>query len=99
MIYTHGVSDEPLEIIRANECDAQENLATSRFRALWNEIERLKKDAERYRWLRSGHSVGNGEPFIGRHHAGVFSQWTGEYADGAIDVAMAPLIDRAAKEE
>lgn len=40
MIYTYGVSDEPLEVIRRNECDADENLSTSRFRRLWNELER-----------------------------------------------------------
>jgi hypothetical protein len=34
-------STEPLEIIRVNECDADVGLATSRFQALWNEIESL----------------------------------------------------------
>lgn len=35
-------STEPLEVIRANECDAAGGLATGRFQALWNEIERLQ---------------------------------------------------------
>ena len=37
-------STEPLEIIRANECEADVSLATSRFQALWNEIERLQTE-------------------------------------------------------
>lgn len=37
-----NASTEPLEIIRANECEADLNLATKRFQALWNEIERLQ---------------------------------------------------------
>lgn len=38
-----GASTEPLEIIRSNECEAApESLVTKRFRALWNEIERLR---------------------------------------------------------
>lgn len=41
--YTDFVSDEPLEIIRANECEYDPTtLSTKRFRALWNEIERLR---------------------------------------------------------
>ena len=35
-------STEPLDIIRVNECDANVGLATARFQALWNEIERLR---------------------------------------------------------
>lgn len=43
IIYTDAVSDEPLEIIRANECESHVgSLGTKRFRALWNEIERLR---------------------------------------------------------
>lgn len=34
-------STEPLEIIRVNECEADVGLATTRFQALWNEIDRL----------------------------------------------------------
>lgn len=42
-IYTDNVSTEPLDIIRANECESQVgSLATSRFRAMWNEIARLR---------------------------------------------------------
>lgn len=38
--YTEGVSAEPLEIIRANECDDGFNTLTrSRFRRLWNELQ------------------------------------------------------------
>jgi hypothetical protein len=37
-----NASIEPLEIIRINECDAETGLATSRFQALWNEIESLQ---------------------------------------------------------
>lgn len=43
-VYTFGVSDEPLESIRLNECEASEGLATSRFRRLWNEIESLRAE-------------------------------------------------------
>lgn len=35
-------STEPLDVIRANECEASLSLATRRFQALWNEIERLR---------------------------------------------------------
>lgn len=37
-----NASTEPLEIIRVNECEDYPNLATKRFQALWNEIERLQ---------------------------------------------------------
>lgn len=38
-----NASTEPLEIIRVNECDTDSaSLATKRFQALWNEIERLQ---------------------------------------------------------
>lgn len=41
-------STEPLEIIRVNECETDVgSLATNRFRALWNEIERLRSGVER----------------------------------------------------
>src|SRR3972149_2234923 len=43
-MYTDFVSDEPLDIIQANECEAQPGLATNRFRRLWNEIERLRDE-------------------------------------------------------
>lgn len=43
VIYTSQVSDEPLDLIRSNECESQVgSLCTKRFRALWNEIERLR---------------------------------------------------------
>lgn len=41
MTWPHA-SDELIEIIVANECNAQLGLATSRFRRLANEIERLR---------------------------------------------------------
>lgn len=40
-------STESLDIIRSNECEARPGLATSRFQALWNEIERLRALSER----------------------------------------------------
>lgn len=41
--YTQGVSEEPLEIIRVNECeDGRVTLTRSRVRRLWNEIEFLR---------------------------------------------------------
>lgn len=35
-----SASTEPLETIQSNECEAVPGLATSRFQALWNEMER-----------------------------------------------------------
>ena len=40
-------SEEPLDIIRRNECEAPMSLVTSRFQALWNEIERLRAESAR----------------------------------------------------
>ncbi len=45
--YEAGVSSESLELIRVNECDAAPGLVTSRFRALWNEIVRLRVELNR----------------------------------------------------
>lgn len=43
VIYTTYVSTESLDTIRANECESRpEQLTTQRFRALWNEVERLR---------------------------------------------------------
>ncbi|NTJ67589.1 hypothetical protein G6M50_06395 [Agrobacterium rhizogenes] len=40
-------STEPLEIIRSNECEYHiGSLSTSRFQALWNEIERLRSERQ-----------------------------------------------------
>lgn len=40
-----NASTESLEIIRVNECDCGDgSLATKRFQALWNEIERLREE-------------------------------------------------------
>lgn len=45
--YTDHVSDEPLDIIRANECESQlESICTNRFRRLWNEIVGLQAALE-----------------------------------------------------
>ena len=41
-------SKEPLDVIRANECEGDGNLATYRFQALWNEIERLREIVASY---------------------------------------------------
>lgn len=38
-----NASTEPLEIIRLNECEADPGLATQRFQACFNEIERLRE--------------------------------------------------------
>jgi hypothetical protein len=38
-MHTTNVSEEPLEIIFANECNDDSSLATKRFRRLQNEIE------------------------------------------------------------
>lgn len=52
-------------------------------------LEAAEKDAARYRWLRSEHTVNLGEPFIGRVNLiGAFSRWTEEHADEAIDAAL-----------
>jgi hypothetical protein len=42
-LYLKNVSDEPLDIIKANECEGGEvSLTQQRFRRLWNEYERLR---------------------------------------------------------
>jgi hypothetical protein len=42
-----NASTEPLEIIRVNECESDPgSLATKRFQALWNEIERLRAELQ-----------------------------------------------------
>jgi len=43
--YVDFVSDEPLDSIRANECEYRlHELSTQRFRRLWNEIEVLRAE-------------------------------------------------------
>jgi hypothetical protein len=45
-MYRDFVSDEPLAVIRANECENDiGSLATKRYRALWNAIEALLHSA------------------------------------------------------
>lgn len=51
------------------------------------EVEALKRDAERYRWLREREDAHNGTPFICIFH-GSFGHWNREYADREIDAAM-----------
>lgn len=51
----------------------------------------VRKDAERYRWLRSVARTDTGEPWIARSFLSGISAWTGEYADAAIDAAMQPI--------
>jgi len=47
-IIYEDASTELLDIIRANECESQVgSLVTQRFRAFWNEIERLRAALER----------------------------------------------------
>ncbi|QIG76027.1 hypothetical protein EVC24_006 [Rhizobium phage RHph_I4] len=48
MIYEYpDASDEPLDIIRKNECENQRgSLVTKRFQAFWNAIERLRDKVE-----------------------------------------------------
>lgn len=50
MKYEDFVSDEPLEIIEGNECSYhKQELATQRFRRVFNEYHAAKANAERYR--------------------------------------------------
>lgn len=43
VFYRDFVSDEPLEIIRHNECNSLDgSLSTKRFRRFWNEIVTLR---------------------------------------------------------
>jgi hypothetical protein len=62
------------------------------FEALADELEQenaaLRKDADRYRWLRQNNPIYGGSPFIARNFGKSFSQWTNEMADAAIDEAM-----------
>ena len=60
-------------------------------RQLRAENEALRKDAERYRWVRSAARTDTGEPWIARSFLSGISAWTGEYADEAIDAAMQPI--------
>lgn len=58
-------------------------------------LEASERDGERYRYLRSEHTVNLGEPFIGRQNLiGAFSRWTEEHADAAIDAQIAALTER-----
>jgi hypothetical protein len=51
------------------------------------ELNKLKRDAERYRYLKRNGDASNGQPFIARYN-GSFSRWTGDEADDVIDAAL-----------
>ncbi len=53
-----------------------------------DELETLRRDAERYRYLRESNPIGDGIPFIARNFGSAFSQWTCEHADKVIDAAI-----------
>lgn len=60
-----------------------------RFGRDFDRAEEVEKDAARYRWLRTNKPIHDSAPFIARNFGASFSQWTNEYADAAIDAAMA----------
>ena len=74
-----GASTEPLEIIRSNECNAQQGLATSRFQALWNEIIHLRRIVSAYVDDENRFNRGEGEAY------GSISTETGMRARAAIN--------------
>jgi hypothetical protein len=66
-----------------------------------DDYEAMKRDAERYRWLKR--DVFLGDPFIARMSAlSTVSRWTGTYADEAIDAAMSdcphPIVEELTNE-
>jgi hypothetical protein len=63
--------------------------ADSRIAQLEAELAAATKDAERYRWLRSGKTEVRGLAFIGIAGPGGISRFTDEHADSAIDAAIA----------
>ena len=67
----------------------QANVYMDENRRLKAELAEAKKDAERYRWLRSNHPIHDNSPFICRNFGAAFSQWTDDQADKAIDTAIA----------
>jgi hypothetical protein len=68
--------------------DCSPAAAAALLNRLADELEALRKDAERYRWLRTNHPIHDNSPFICRNFGASFSQWTGEDADTVIDAAM-----------
>lgn len=80
-----NASTEPLDTIRANECEDQyPNLATKRFQAFWNEVERLRAElAKKDRALKKIHES---KRFLITHAE-------------IIDIAGAALAEKPDKEE
>lgn len=68
--------------------DVDRDLIVKALRAYGSHGPNDAQDAARYRFLRREAFPGGGDPFICRHANGVFSRWTIEHADAAIDAAM-----------
>lgn len=73
--------------------EALEFLLADRQR-LQAEVEALRQDAERYRWIRNEADPDMDEPYITRHVCGEWGKWrntweTGSTADECIDAARA----------
>lgn len=83
---------QPLKGKRGNYIELDTQLAWTVWQAAHAsrdaEVEALKRDAERYRWLREREDAHDGTPFICIFH-GSFGHWNREYADREIDDAMA----------
>ena len=74
-----------VKVVSADDFNALRDALT----AARAEAEALRRDAERYRWLRVEREHIGAEPFIGRRHPyNVVSCWTGLEIDRAIDAAM-----------
>ena len=56
---------------------------------IMRKLAQCEADARRYRWLRDNTKITSGLPFIARSHDGRISAWTTEYADTAVDEAIA----------
>lgn len=62
------------------------------------EVTALRKDAERYRWLKSERGFNEAGIFIARQDAAGIVRWNYEAADQLIDAEMRPLIEGKANE-
>lgn len=60
------------------------------FNALYHEAERLRRDAERYRWLRDEAHDWEDATIICLYAGPDFERATGEELDAIIDIEMAP---------
>ena len=69
------------------EHGAQSGMYLSEVRALRAEVERLRQDAERYRWLRRPTTLGIGMVNIWSKGQGRYDAWQGDELDAAIDAA------------